>query len=102
MEQEKDIKILAETYAETKRAANQLQARLKELEAELKECGFDKLESETYKITIYETPAKKTFDLDVFKKENPNFNLDDYRYWKFSKPSKAIKFTEINKDNGNK
>lgn len=103
MEQEKDIKNLAETYAETKRAANQLQARLKELEAELKECGFDKLESDTYKITIYETAARKTFDLNKFKEINPDLDYSKPEYYKETASSKSIKFTEINKDktNGN-
>lgn len=102
MEQEKDIKNLAETYAETKRAANQLNARLKELEAELKECGFDKLESETYKITIYETAPRKTFNLEKFKELNPDIDYSKPEYYKETAGSKTIKFTEIKKENEEK
>lgn len=95
---EKDIKVIADTYAETKRAINQLQAKLKELEPQIKESGFDRLESDTYKISVYSTAPRKTFDLEKFKELNPEIDVNKEEYYKIGAGSVAIKFTEIKKE----
>lgn len=90
----KDIKNLAETYADTKNAINQLQARLKELEAELKNSGFDKLETDTFKITIYQQPNRKTFNFEKFKEMNPDLDYSKEEYYKEVKGTLSIKYTK--------
>ncbi len=88
-----DIKKIAETYADTKKAINQLTAKLKDLEAKLKESGFDKLETDNFKITIYTTAPKKTFNLEKFKELNPDIDYSKPEYFKEVKGSTSIKFT---------
>ena len=88
-----DIKKIAETYADTKNAINQLTVKLKDLETKLKESGFDKLETESFKITIFTAAPRKTFNLEKFKELNPDIDYSKEEYYKEVKGSTSIKFT---------
>lgn len=88
------INKIASTYADTKNAINQLQARLKELEAELKNSGVDQIETDTFKITIYQQPERKTFNFEKFKEMNPDIDYSKNEYYKITKAAMSIRYTK--------
>lgn len=91
---------VAETYADTKNAINQLTSKLKDLEAQLKESGLEKIETDTFKIAVYATAPKKTFNLDKFKEMNPDIDYSKPEYYKEIKGSLSIRYTKKEVKNG--
>lgn len=88
------INEIAATYADTKNAINQLQSRLKELEAELKNSGVGQIETDAFKITIYQQPERKTFNFEKFKEMNPDIDYSKTEYYKITKAAMSIRYTK--------
>lgn len=92
---EKELLVLSETYATTKRAVVELTKQLKELEAKLKETGAKNINTNDFKITFIENKPKKMFVLETFKQDYPDIDFENEKYYKWTAASVSIKFTDL-------